>query len=277
MNFLQACLFLRKFSRASVQIIICLALGSCESSQKSVRNPESDFIPASNTARTGVDNGEFFLGPDDEITVTVWRQDDMKTTTAIDPSGHIDMPLIGRIKAAGMTPSGLARDIEGRLANYLNEPRVSVSMAEVGSQNIYVLGEVKAPGMHPMVSNMSAWEAVAKAGGFSSNADMKRIVIVRETEGPSGSKAVAEAYTLSSPTKVGQTGRSSAIPRLTNRDIVYVPTSKIATVGNFMSQIDTILRPFLNTASVIVLGDSAYQVFFPEKLPSRNESIAISP
>ncbi len=258
-------------------VALSLAGGLASCSQHTISTAEQtarSLPPASASSET---SEGFTLGPEDEINISVWRQDDMQTTTTIDPSGHIDMPLIGRVKAAGLTPSELARSMEAKLASYLYEPKVTVSVSNVSSRNIYVLGEVNNPGMFAMSDNMSAWEAIAKAGGFSDDADQNRLVIVRERVTPNGTQALAEGYSLAA---ISKTGKKPVMqpPKLANRDIIYVPPSGIAKVSNLMSRIETILRPVLSSASVIVLSDSAYDVFFPKaEKRQTQQAIAISP
>ena len=93
----------------------------------------------------------------------------------------VTMPLIGAVRARGLTPNGLAAAITARLKNgYLREPYVA---AEVESYRpFFILGEVAAPGQYPYVPNMTVESAVAIAGGFTPRAQRNAVRLTRVGE-----------------------------------------------------------------------------------------------
>jgi polysaccharide export outer membrane protein len=105
------------------------------------------------------------LDAGDRLRVVVYGQEGLTNTYAIDAGGSITMPLIGAVRARGLTPAGLAAEITGKLRNgYIREPSVAVEIEAY--RPFFILGEVAAPGQYPNVPNMSVESAVAIAGGF---------------------------------------------------------------------------------------------------------------
>ena len=91
----------------------------------------------------------YVLGPDDQVAVTVIDFDEIKPTPLrIDLQGSINIPLLGRIAAGGMTVPQLEAEVVSRLRKYIKEPQVTISITEFRSQPVSVLGCVNKPGMH---------------------------------------------------------------------------------------------------------------------------------
>lgn len=100
---------------------------------------------------------------------------------AIGTDGVLAFPLIGGVKAAGLTPEKLAVGIQNRLAEgFLLNPRVSVEVKNF--KPVYVLGEVNKPGEYVFVPGMTLMAAIAKAEGFTYRAQQKRVFIRRAGE-----------------------------------------------------------------------------------------------
>jgi len=212
----------------------------------------------------------FVLGSEDQITITVWRQDDLKTSAVIEPDGNIHMTLAGGVKAAGLTPSELARQIEQKLAPYIKEPKVNVAVTEISSRKVLVLGEVKTPGLYKMSADMNAWEAIAKAGGFGSDANRVHLVVVREQ-----SDKVARAEVITMNSLSAQSTGGQVAPRLQNHDILYVMPMTVARVEKIMGRFDNIIRPFLSSASAIVIGKNAVDIL-QNKSSGSSQPVSIS-
>lgn len=188
----------------------------------------------------------FILGPRDEIAVNVWRNDDLKRTVQIDPSGNIQFPLVGELKASGLTIFQLREKMTLRLSKYIVDPQVDITVSNLKNLKVYVLGEVKAPGTFDWRSGMLAWEGISQAGGFNIDADEKNILLVRSENG----KAVIKALNLSNILK-GKNLTQDVYLR--NGDVVYVLPTLIADVQRFMNRLYSIITPLVNIESGIVL------------------------
>jgi polysaccharide export outer membrane protein len=107
---------------------------------------------------------EYTAGPQDVLNIVVFGEEDLKKTVALDADGTFDFPYIGRVKAGGLTPRAIGEEIAGRLKKFYVNPQVSVEVAKFRSQNVFVFGQVHAPGQYSLSGNMSVLQALAAAG-----------------------------------------------------------------------------------------------------------------
>ena len=124
----------------------------------------------------------FLLGPEDVLEITVWKNQDLSRITSIRPDGFISMPIIGDIKAAGLTADALAQRIAERLKEYIHIPSVSVSVKELNSYAVFVMGEVAKPGKYQLKSYITVLQAISMAGGFTPFASKNKLQVVRMAE-----------------------------------------------------------------------------------------------
>jgi polysaccharide export outer membrane protein len=125
----------------------------------------------------------FLLGPEDELEITVWKNQDLSRITTIRPDGLISMPLIGDIQAAGLTSDALAQRITERLKQYFAiTPAVAVSVKTINSYSVFVLGEVAKPGKYQLKSYITLLQAISMAGGFTDYAHKNKLQIMRVIE-----------------------------------------------------------------------------------------------
>jgi len=122
---------------------------------------------------------EFLLGPEDVLEVTVWRNQDLSRTVVVRPDGKISLPLIGDVQASGLNSSQVAAKIAARLTEFKENPNVSVSLKEVNSYFIFVLGEVLKPGKYPLKSYATVLQGVSMAGGFTIYASKDKMQVIR--------------------------------------------------------------------------------------------------
>ena len=127
--------------------------------------------------------GAYLLNPGDQIFIEVWNEPDMQRNVIILPDGNVSFPLAGQIKAAGLSLQELQDSIAEKLGQYINSPVVTVSIAEMAGNTIYVIGQVNAPGAFVMNRPMTALQALSLSGGFTAFADIKRIKIIRKSQG----------------------------------------------------------------------------------------------
>lgn len=157
-----------------VAVMLCGAAGCVEEQV----NYKVDMVPP----------GEFLLGPEDVLIVTVWKNTDLSREVVIRPDGMISMPLIGDVSAANLTANNLAKRISDRLTEYMASPIVSVQLKEVNSYFIYVMGEVTKPGKYPLKSYANVMQGISLAGGFNPFAKKNKIKVLRVTVDSSSEK-----------------------------------------------------------------------------------------
>jgi polysaccharide biosynthesis/export protein len=129
---------------------------------------------------------EFLLGPEDVLEIAVWRNQDLSRTTAIRPDGLISMSIIGDIQAAGLSANALAERIAERLAKFVTNPAVSISVKEINSYSVFVLGEVTKPGKYQLKSFTTLLQAISLAGGFTEFAKKNKLQVVRNDSNGDG-------------------------------------------------------------------------------------------
>ena len=130
---------------------------------------------------------DFLLGPEDVLDIVVWKNEDLsQKVVVVRPDGKISMPLIGEVMASGRTANQLASQIAGRLKEYKENPAVTVSVKEVNSYYVYVLGEVTKPGKYQLKSHATVLQAVAIAGGFTIYAAKNKMQVIRNVQGEDG-------------------------------------------------------------------------------------------
>ena len=121
------------------------------------------------------------IGPEDMLSITVWKNEAMSRTVQVRPDGMISMPLLDDVTAAGLTPMQLRDVLAKRLAEFIPNPDVSVIVTSVQSFKVSVLGEVSKPGRFDLKSWTTILDVIAQAGGFNQFAARSRIVVLRPT------------------------------------------------------------------------------------------------
>jgi polysaccharide biosynthesis/export protein len=126
----------------------------------------------------------YIVGEADVLRITVWKQPEIsQPSVVVRPDGMISVPLVGEIKVSGMTPVQIEATLVEDLKQYVNEPRVTVTVAEVGSKTVYVTGEVEHPGAYPLVGPVDVLQIIAKAGGVTPYARRRSVFVLRQVNG----------------------------------------------------------------------------------------------
>ncbi|MCL5023283.1 MAG: polysaccharide export protein [Nitrospirae bacterium] len=125
-----------------------------------------------NSAMTqGVDpHADYVIGADDLLDIDVFQADELKRTVRVSSQGYIGLPLIGQIKAKGLTPVQLEKEMSERLGKYMQEPLVSVYVKEYKAQKIGVIGAVTSPQVYAVTGQRYLLEMLSMAGGLSRDA-----------------------------------------------------------------------------------------------------------
>src|SRR5262245_30534025 len=165
---------------------------------------------------------EYVIGPRDVLAVTVWGQPDLTKDYPVDQDGSMAFPLVGRVRASGLTTGRLASRLTELLEkDYLVNPQVSVAVREYLSQKVQVLGEAEKPGLFYLSGPTTLLEIISKAGGLAKTAG-KQLVLVRNQ--PARAAGAAEGRTILrvSFDKI-QAGDGSENLRVEDQDIIFIP------------------------------------------------------
>jgi polysaccharide export outer membrane protein len=157
------------------------------------------------------------LGAGDTIRVTVFQNPDLNTETRISERGSIVFPLIGEVTLAGQTPAGAGLRIADQLKsrNFMKDPQVTVTLLQVRSRQVSVLGNIVRPGRYALdESNLTLTDILALAGGISpEGADSVTVIAKRN-----GSEQKLEVN-IAEMMRKGDMSRNFEIE---NGDMVYV-------------------------------------------------------
>lgn len=144
----------------------------------------------------------YLLDAGDRLRITVFGQDGLTNSYAVDAAGNITMPLVGTVPARGRTTRQLSASLTERLKQgYIREPKVAIEVEAY--RPFFIHGEVGTPGQYAYVANMTVENAIAIAGGFGPRADRGKVTLSRTTGGQTTRATVG----LSFPLRPGDTLR----------------------------------------------------------------------
>jgi polysaccharide export outer membrane protein len=158
--------------------VSALALAGCGGAPRVGQSlPPASFVASSDDA------GEsYVIGPLDELSVFVWRNQELSTAVQVRPDGRITTPLISDMVAVGKTPAQLADDIRVALGRYIEEPLVSVMVTRAQgtfAQQIRIVGATERPASIPYRADMTLLDAMIAVGGLSEYAAGDRARLIR--------------------------------------------------------------------------------------------------
>lgn len=136
--------------------------------------------PVVNQAASG---GEYEIGPEDLLDISVWKEKDLQKEVLVRPDGWITFPLVGNIQAKGKTALQLQEEISQWLKQYIPNPVVSVSIKKIAGYKIFVIGRVNKPGDYVVGRYIDVLQALSLAGGLTPFAEEGNIKIVRKENG----------------------------------------------------------------------------------------------
>jgi polysaccharide export outer membrane protein len=172
-------IFDERMKALSMMVMLSVIVAACGSGYPEL--PPAPFVPPEEGP------GEnYLIGPRDDLEIFVWRNPELSLGITVRPDGRFSMPLVEDLPATGKTPSQLARDIEKKLADYLQQPIVTVIVRGfVGpfSQQVRVVGEATNPQSIAYRANMTLLDVMIDVGGLTEFAAGDRATLVRFENG----------------------------------------------------------------------------------------------
>ena len=163
---------------------------------------------------------EYIIGQADELSISFWQQPDLNIVVRVEQDGKIDLPVIGKIVASGLTTSELSNSIVEKISNYNKDiSQASVAVLSYGSNKIYVTGHVLSPGKYTFEVIPNLWEAILEAGGAGESALLSQINIIR---GEFGRAENAENVVVNLANEI-KSGDLTLLLKLYPGDTIYVP------------------------------------------------------
>ena len=131
---------------------------------------------------TAVPKG-FVIGPEDVLAINFWRDQEMSGEVTVRPDGMITLPLVGDIRAGGLSPDVLKDEITKAASRLLTEPNVTVGVKQINSLKVFITGEVTKPGPYPLTGPRNVMQLISVAGGLLEYADKDNILVLRTVDG----------------------------------------------------------------------------------------------
>lgn len=136
----------------------------------------------------------------DQLEIIVYGHDDISTSSQtgaygiapngyntsgrniyiVRPDGKLDFPLIGELDVDGKSVTQVRSELEVRLAEYIKNPRVSINISKWGTTRVYVLGEVRTPGLYELDKSRRVLDAIGKAGAYTKDAAKRKVFLIHQ-------------------------------------------------------------------------------------------------
>jgi len=131
---------------------------------------------------SAVQPSNYIVGVGDVLEVLVWKEGELSKTVPVRPDGMITLPLVGEIKAVGLTPVQLQDQVTDALSKVVSTPQVTVMVVSVNSMSFNIMGNVNKPGFYPLTRPITILDAIALSGGFRDFAKQNKIYVLRKSE-----------------------------------------------------------------------------------------------
>ena len=214
---------------AAIAVILVSGFAGCAATAKSAEPVVTTPAIASFPTWTAADPAYRFY-PGDQIDISVLTAPELNRTVTVAPDGRIALPLIGNVMAADRTADEIHVALDQAYASQLRDAKIEVAAKSFGSRQVFIGGEVDKPGVYEIGAGADAMQVVIQAGGFKTSARRGQVLILRR--GGDGGSAVYRADLSPGAFRGGLT----SLGPLERFDVVYVPRSPVAQVGQFMQQ-----------------------------------------
>ena len=171
----------------------------------------------------GQDAEHYAVGAGDVLEIEVFQEEELSAKYTIDDEGSFEMPLLGRVQAAGLSVQELSEDITVKLGTaYLVNPQVSIRVDVYSSQPVQILGSVNEPGIFYLTGPTTISEMLAQAGGVVSTQSARELLITNDWDTTIPKQTVHLGRLL-------ETGEGNIL--LKGGDVVYVSEGQTVTVS----------------------------------------------
>lgn len=167
---------------AAAVLLVFAALALKGQAQNPTPDAAKPVAPATSSP-VAANDPDYKIGPQDVLTITVWKEPEVSREVPVRPDGKISLPLLNDVEAAGLTPMQLANSLTESLKKFISSPQVTVMVKEINSRRVYVIGEVVRAGTFPLLPKMTVLQIVSSCGGFTQFANPKKIYVLRTKDG----------------------------------------------------------------------------------------------
>jgi polysaccharide export outer membrane protein len=240
--------------------------GLCIASTIAACSPTPRYapLPPPPAPRVTEEEAEYRLKPGDTLQIQFYYQPELGTTQEIRQDGRISLALLGEREVSGLTANELARQLAEEYGQYVDRIEVAVIVTKIAPEMVYVSGAVPLNQVIKYEGSLTVSQAIIGSGGFSPAAKLDSVLVIRD-QGTTEPKI----YKIDVREAVRKGGRDFL---LQNRDVVYIPTTTITKVNQFVNQyIDGIIPKHVATAFGFayplrgVSGEVNFNINAPEK------------
>ncbi|MGD1076325.1 MAG: polysaccharide biosynthesis/export family protein [Thermodesulfovibrionales bacterium] len=141
----------------------------------------NDMMMKSALTQSTDPNADYVIGAEDLLDIDVFQAEELKRTVRVSSQGYIGLPLIGQIKAKGLTSLQLEKEIAAKLEEYMEQPLVTVFVKEYKAQKIGVIGAVANPQVYSVTGQKYLLDMLSMAGGLSKESAGTVAYVLRPT------------------------------------------------------------------------------------------------
>jgi len=201
-------------------VVLATTLLGCQSMPRYPSATEAETMPPPRVA----------LVPGDVVEVKFFYTPQLSEAQMVRPDGKIALQLVGEVEVHGMTPAELRNQLLKLYAPHLQrDPQITVIVRSFFDRRVFVGGQVMTPSIVEMPGKLTALEAIMQAGGFDMReAEVRNVVVIRHRKD--------QRYGYSLNLRPALTGDETQPFFLEPQDIVYVPRTEIAKVGQWVDQ-----------------------------------------
>jgi len=213
-------------------------------------------------AGTAAQVSNYVIGAQDVLTISVFDEPSLSGKYAVELDGSLSFPLIGRVKAAGLSLRDFESDLRTRLASgYFRNPKITVAIEQYRSQRVFVVGAVKEPGTYALTGDMTLIEVLAKAGS-TTDAAGDEVMLIRghgQTSATLPEVGAADDVTRVNIKELQGGPNAARNLALSDGDTIYVPRAQVVYVfgqvknpGSYPVQTDTTVLQVLSLAGGVL-------------------------
>jgi polysaccharide biosynthesis/export protein len=228
---------------------------------------------------------DYVIGPQDVLNIQVFDQADLGGKYTVETDGTFSFPLIGRVKAGGMTLRDFENELKKKLADgYFKNPQVTVGIEQYRSQRVFVMGEVRQPGPVPLTGGMTLIEALARAGSTlpSSSGEVAIVRAPRGAKGPVMPGAGDGTDVFRANIRDLEAGTLSQNIALHDGDTIFVPRAESVYVfgqvknpGAYAVQKDTTILQALSLAGGVTENGAMNRIRVDRIIDGETKSLKV--
>lgn len=157
-----------------------------EQSSNSKALQAEGHAPLETSASVVSSDKEYRLRQGDELTIQVVQQADLGTRNGNDimytvrPDGYVSFPMVGAVKADGLTVDEFTAQLQQGLSRYIINPDITVNVTKLGGVRVYVFGEINKPGAYTLTKSSTVIDAIGAAGSFNWDTAKKKIYLIHQ-------------------------------------------------------------------------------------------------